>query len=72
MLNKLQIVLCLDIVWFTYFIMLNKKTERLVLSNAGFQAVGYHPYQTEVIKTSIDHIDISLYIQLTAKKKVDS
>ena len=71
MLGKLQIVFHLDIVQFAYSVTLNKKTERLVLLSAGFQAVSHHLYQTKVIKMSINHPDVSICVQLTVRKKVD-
>ena len=61
----------LSVVWFACSATLNKKAERLVLSHTKFQVVGICLYQTEVIKTSINHPDISIYVQLISRQKVD-
>ena len=64
-------ILCLDIIWFACFATLNKKAEKLVLLETGFQAVSCYFYQTEIIRTSINCPDISISIHPLFKKKVN-
>ena len=64
-------ILRLDIVWFACSVTLNKKAERLVLLEARFQAVGCYSYQTEIIRTSINRLDILISVHPLPRKKVN-
>ena len=72
LLEQLRFVLRQDIVWFACSATLDAKTEEAVLSTAGFRPIGPNPYQTEVIRTSINRDDISFSVHALPRNKTTS
>ena len=72
MLGELQTIFHQDMVWFGCSVTFNKKAKQLVFSNTGFHSIGDYIYQTEVIRTSMDHLNVLIYILPFNKGKVDS
>ena len=72
LLGHLRLVLRQNIVWFACSATLDAKTEEAVLSNAGFRPIGPNPYQTEVIRTSVNRDDISFSVHALPRNKTTS
>jgi superfamily II DNA helicase RecQ len=58
-----------DVVWFGCSATVDDETEEFILRNAGFRQLGSNPYQTEVIRTSINRADIFLCVQPVPRGK---
>ena len=72
MLGQLRQLLRQDIVWFGCSATLDLEVEQHILQSAGFRTVGPNYYETEVIRTSINRLDISLSICSIPKGKLSS
>ena len=72
MLGQLRTILHQDVFWFGCSATLDNAGEELVLDSAGFRCVGPRPYQTEVIRTSINRDDISIVVVPIPRGKVQS
>jgi len=72
MLGQLRTILHQDVVWFGCSATLDNAAEELILNSAGFRCVGPHPYQTEVIRTSINRDDISIVVEPIPRGRVQS
>jgi superfamily II DNA helicase RecQ len=62
MISELRELLPRDVVWFACSATLNDEAERQVLTNTGFRSISYRIFQTEIIRTSINRPNISLYV----------
>ena len=72
LLGQLRLVLRQDIVWFACSATLDAETEENVLSHAGFRQIGPNPFQTEVIRTSVNRDDISFSVHALPRNKTTS
>jgi superfamily II DNA helicase RecQ len=62
MLGELRSILRDHVVWFACTATLDSEAEKLVLKNAGFRPIGTGPFHTEIVRTSIDRLDLSFCV----------
>jgi hypothetical protein len=72
MLGELRLILRDHVVWFGCTATLDAIAEQLVLKNAGFRSIGTNSYQTEVVRTSIDRLDLSISVCPIPRKQLTS
>ena len=60
----------LSVIFFGYSITIDIKTEQVVKNYGGFQLEGISPGILEIIYTSIDQLDILIYVFLIPKGKI--
>jgi superfamily II DNA helicase RecQ len=72
MLGELRLILRDHVVWFGCTATLDAIAEQLVLKNAGFRTIGTNSYQTEVVRTSIDRLDLSISVCPIPRKQLAS
>ncbi|OXV12208.1 hypothetical protein Egran_00031 [Elaphomyces granulatus] len=61
-----------DMLWFGCSATLSREGEQHVLQNAGFQSLGCNPWQTEVLRTSIDRPDLFICVRPIPRGKLSS
>lgn len=62
-LNQLRLLLRDEVLWFGCSATITPAKQSWILENGGFRAIGNEPYETEVIRTSIDRNDIFWEVQ---------
>lgn len=67
---ELHTILRRDTIWLGASATVSKETEEFVLSHAGFRAVGERPYQTKIIRSSIDRPDITYILKTIPKERL--
>lgn len=72
MIGQLRMLLQQDILWFGCSATLSREGEQHVLQNAGFRSLGCNPWQTEVIRTSIDRADLFICVRPILRGKLSS
>ena len=72
MLGELRLILRDHVVWFGCTATLDAIAEQLVLKSAGFRAIGENSYQTEVVRTSIDRLDLSISVCPIPRRQLTS
>ena len=69
-LGELRVVLGQSVVWFGCSATVDEETERSLLLGSGFREVGTAPYQTQVIRTTIDRPDIAICFHPIPRKQL--
>ena len=69
-LHTLRSILPHKVVWFGCTATLDKDTEEAILHHAGFRQLGNNPYETEILRTSINRTDLSLCICPIPRKQL--
>ncbi|TEY25590.1 hypothetical protein BOTCAL_1275g00010 [Botryotinia calthae] len=62
MLGQLRHLLPQEVMWFGCTATLDAESQKVVLDDGGFRRLGSRPYQTHIIRTSVDRPNISLAI----------
>lgn len=70
MLAQLRSILRENILWFGCSATLSTEAEQYILQNAGFRPVGNNPWQTEVIRTSINRDDLFICVRPIPRGKL--
>jgi Helicase conserved C-terminal domain/DEAD/DEAH box helicase len=69
-LHELRSILREEVVWFGCTATLDQATEDAILRNGGFRPLGDRPYETEVLRTSINRTDLSLCVCPIPRKQL--
>jgi hypothetical protein len=69
-LHTLRSILPHEVVWFGCTATLDKETEGAILHSSGFRQLGNNPYETEILRTSINRTDLSLCVCPIPRKQL--